>query len=53
MRGVNSIFVQFDVEDFPLADTDSGVTTLMCLVAVVATEILHCAIIGDGYFIYG
>ena len=31
------IFVKFDVEDFPLADADAGVTALVSLVAVMAT----------------
>ena len=31
------IFVKFDVEDFPLANADAGVTALVSLVAVMAT----------------
>ena len=41
------------MEDFPLADADTGVTALMRLVTVMATEVLHGAIIRDGYFIDG
>ena len=47
MRGVNSIFVKFDVEDFPLANGDAGMTALVGLVAVMATEVLHGAVISD------
>ena len=47
MRGVNSIFVKFDVKYFPLADTDAGVTALVGLVTIVATEVLHRTIISD------
>jgi hypothetical protein len=35
------------VEDFPLADTDSGVTTLVSLVAVMTSDVLHRAVISD------
>ena len=47
MQGVNSIFVKFDVKYFPLADTDAGMTALVGLVAVMATEVLHGAVISD------
>jgi hypothetical protein len=35
------------MEDFPLAYTDSGVTTLVSLVAVMTAEILYRAVISD------
>lgn len=40
------------MEDFPLADADSGMTTLVGLITVMAAKILHGTVIGDGYFIY-
>ena len=47
------IFVKFDVEDFPLANADAGMTALMSLVTVMATEVLHRTVIRDCYFIDG
>ena len=41
------------MEQFPLADTNAGMTALMGLVTVVTTEILHGAVIGYGNFIDG
>lgn len=41
------IFVKFNVEDFPLTDADADMTALMRLVAIVAAEILHRAIVRD------
>jgi hypothetical protein len=35
------------VEDFPLADTDAGVTALVGLIAVMTSEVLHRAVIND------
>jgi hypothetical protein len=43
----NLILVEFDVEDFPLANADAGMTALVSLVTVMAAEILHRAIIRD------
>ena len=42
-----------DVKDFPFTNADAGMTALMGLVAVMATEVLHRAIIRDCYFIDG
>ena len=42
-----------DVKDFPFTNADAGMTALMGLVAVMATEVLHGAVVGDGYFIDG
>ena len=53
IRLVELIFVEFDVENLPLVNTDAGVATLVRLVAVMAAEILHSAIISDRNFIYG
>ena len=47
------IFVKFDVEDFPLADADAGVTALVSLVAVMATQVLHGAIVSNSDLING
>lgn len=41
------------MENFPLADTDSGVTTLVSLVAVMTSEVLHRAVDRDADFIDG
>ena len=43
----NLILVEFDVEDFPLANADAGMTALVSLVTVMAAELLHRAIIRD------
>ena len=40
------------MEDLPVADADAGVAALMVLVAVVAAEVLHLAVVGDGDFIH-
>ena len=37
------IFIKKDVEQFPLADADAGVTALMGLVTIVTTEVLYGA----------
>ena len=42
-----------DVKDFPFTTANAGMTALMGLVAVMATEVLHRAIIRDCYFIDG
>ena len=47
------IFVKFDVEDFPLANADAGMTALMSLVTVMATEVLHRTSRVDFDFING
>ncbi len=41
------------MEDFPLADTDAGMATLMSLVAIMTTEVLHSASRVDFDFING
>ena len=41
------------MENLPLADADAGVTTLMSLIAVVTTEVLHGASRVDGNFVDG
>ena len=35
------------MQQFPLADTDAGVTTLVGLIAVMTTEVVHGAVIRD------
>ena len=47
------ILVKFDVEDFPLANADAGVTALVSLVAVMATQVLHGAIVSNSDLING
>jgi hypothetical protein len=47
------IFVELDVEDFPFANTDAGMTALVGLVAVMAAEVLHGASSIDSNFIDG
>ena len=42
-----------DVKDFPFTNADAGMTALMGLITVVATEVLHGAVIGYCYFIDG
>ena len=37
------IFIKKDVEQFPLADADAGVTALMGLVTIVTSEVLYGA----------
>ena len=41
------------MQQFPLANTDAGVATLVSLIAVMAAEVLHVAIIGYCDFIDG
>ena len=41
------ILIKLNVEHFPFPDTDASVTALMGLVTVMATEVLHRAVICD------
>ena len=45
------VFVELDVEDFPVADADASVTALVVLVAVVAAEVAQLSVVGDGDFV--
>ncbi len=41
------------MQQLPLADTDTGVAALMRLVTIMTSEVLHCTVISDYYFIDG
>ena len=45
------VLVEFNMDDFPLANTNAGVTALMSLVAIMTAEVLHGAVIGYCDFI--
>ena len=47
------VVVELDVEQFPLPNLDAGVAALMRLVAVLAAEVVHHAVISYGDFIDG
>ena len=42
------IGIELDVENFPLTHADAGMTTLVGLVTIMAAEVVHGAVRGDG-----
>ena len=46
-----SIFVELNMQNFPVTDADAGVTALMTLVAIVTTKEKHLSLMVDSDFI--
>ena len=46
-----SIFVELNMQNFPVTDADAGVTALMTLIAIVTTKEKHLSLLVDSDFI--
>ena len=47
------IFVELNMQDFPVIYTDAGMAALMALVAIVTAKVLHLPLLVDSDFIDG
>ena len=47
------VLVELDVKYLPIPYADTGMTTLMALIAIVTAKVLHSTSIVDGDFING